>query len=120
MEDLFGRAMSRGTMTNLAQATAQALAAPFAEVAAYVQTPPVAHLDETGWREGHARLAVGGRHRLGHGLCGAPVAGGTGGAGAVGGTVLWHPGDGPLARLYLVSHPMAAGLWSRCCGTLKP
>ena len=55
MEDLFGRAMSRGTMTNLAQATAQALAAPVAEAQPYVQTPPVAPLDETGWRAGHTR-----------------------------------------------------------------
>ena len=42
-------------MTNLAQATAQALAAPVAEAQPYAQTPPVAPLDETGWRAGHTR-----------------------------------------------------------------
>jgi transposase len=55
MEDLFGLSMSLGTMTNLEQATAQALAAPVAEAQTYVQRQPVAHLDETGWREGHTR-----------------------------------------------------------------
>ena len=47
--------MSFGTMTNLEQATAQALAAPVAEAQTSVQTQRVAHLDETGWREGHTR-----------------------------------------------------------------
>ena len=55
MEDLFGLPLSLGTMTNLEHATAQALAAPVAEAQAYVQTQPVAHLDETGWREGRTR-----------------------------------------------------------------
>jgi len=55
MEDLVGLSMSLGTMPNLEQATAQALAAPVAEAQTYVQTQPVAHVDETGWREGHTR-----------------------------------------------------------------
>src|SRR5262252_8149358 len=55
MEDLFGLPLSLGTMTNLEHATAQALAAPVAEAQAYVRTQSVAHLDETGWREGHTR-----------------------------------------------------------------
>ncbi len=61
-------------------------------------------------RRAHAGLVVGGCHHVGHGLCGPPVAWGQGGTGAVGGTVLWHPGDGPLERLYVVSDPVAAGL----------
>jgi transposase len=55
MEDLCGLPMSLGTMTNLEHATTQALAAPGAEAQTYVRTQPVAHLDETGWREGRTR-----------------------------------------------------------------
>src|SRR5215471_11550568 len=55
MEDLFGLPLSLGTMTNLEHATAQALAAPVAAAQAYVQTQSVAHMDETGWREGRTR-----------------------------------------------------------------
>ena len=53
--DLFGLPMSLGTMPHLAQVTAQALAAPVADAQAYGRTQPAAHLDETGWREGHTR-----------------------------------------------------------------
>lgn len=55
MEDLFRMPMSLGTMTNLEQATGQALAVPVADAQASVRTQPVAHLDETGGREGQAR-----------------------------------------------------------------
>lgn len=55
MADLFGLPMSLGTVTNLEQATAQALAAPVAEAQAAVREQSIAHLDETGWREGHTR-----------------------------------------------------------------
>jgi hypothetical protein len=44
-----------GTIANLEQAPAQALAVPVAEARAYVQTQPAADLDETGWREGRQR-----------------------------------------------------------------
>ena len=44
-----------GTITNLEQATVQALATPVTEAQAYVQAQPVAHLDETGWHEGVTR-----------------------------------------------------------------
>ena len=89
----------------------QAVAAPVAEAQTYVRTQPVAHLDETGWREGRTRawlwVAVTAWVtvfvvRLSRG---AKV-----GAGAVGRAVLWHPGDGSLERLHLVSHPVAASL----------
>ena len=55
MEDLFGLPLALGTIAHLEQATAQALAAPVAAAQTYVQAQPVAHLDETGWREGRAR-----------------------------------------------------------------
>jgi transposase len=55
MEDLFGVAMGLGTVANLEQATAQAVAEPVAEARAYVQTQPAAYLDETGWRERRQR-----------------------------------------------------------------
>lgn len=55
MADLFGLPMSLGTIPHLEQATAQAVAAPVADAQAYVRAQPVAHLDETGWREGRAR-----------------------------------------------------------------
>jgi transposase len=55
MEDLFGVAMGLGSIANLEQATAQAVAEPVAGARAYVQAQPSAHLDETGWREGRQR-----------------------------------------------------------------
>jgi transposase len=55
MADLCGIAMSLGTIAPLEQATVQAMAPPVAEAQAYVRTQPVAHLDETGWREGCPR-----------------------------------------------------------------
>ena len=47
--------MSLGTITNLEQATAQAVAGPVAEARTYVQGQSIAHLDKTGWHEGHTR-----------------------------------------------------------------
>lgn len=55
MEDLFGLPMSLGTIATLDEATAQTLTAPVAEARAYGQAPPVAYLDEPGWREGQPR-----------------------------------------------------------------
>jgi transposase len=55
MADLFGLPMSLGTIPQLEQATVQAVAAPVADAQAYVRAQAVAHLDETGWREGRAR-----------------------------------------------------------------
>jgi transposase len=55
MADLFGLPLSLGTIANLEQATVQALAAPVAEAQTYVRAQPIAHLDETGWREGCTR-----------------------------------------------------------------
>jgi transposase len=55
MADLFGLPISLGTITNLEQATTQALAAPVAEAQAAVREQSIAHLDETGWREGRTR-----------------------------------------------------------------
>jgi transposase len=55
MSDLFGIPLSLGTIANLEQTTVEAVAAPVAEAQAYVRTQSVAHLDETGWREGHTR-----------------------------------------------------------------
>src|SRR5262249_12083799 len=53
--DLFGMAMSLGTLSHREPATVQTMAPPVAEARAYVRTHPVAHLDETGWREGGTR-----------------------------------------------------------------
>jgi transposase len=55
LEDLFGVALSLGTLANLEQATVQAVAKPVAEARTYVQQQPAAYLDETGWREGPQR-----------------------------------------------------------------
>ena len=55
LQDLYGLTISLGTITHLEQATVQALAAPVAEAHTYVRAQPVAHLDETGWREGNTR-----------------------------------------------------------------
>ena len=55
MAALWGMAMRLGTISPLEQATMQAMATPVAEAHASVRTPPVAPLDETGWREGCTR-----------------------------------------------------------------
>lgn len=55
MADLFGLPLSLGTIANLEQATVAAVAAPVAAAQTYVRTQSIAHLDETGWREGHTR-----------------------------------------------------------------
>ena len=55
LEDLFGVAMSLGTINTLEAATAQAVVAPVEEAHAYVQEQASASLDETGWRQGNQR-----------------------------------------------------------------
>jgi transposase len=55
MADLFGIPLSLGTSTNLERATGQALAAPVAAAQTHVRAQALAHLDETGWREGRTR-----------------------------------------------------------------
>jgi transposase len=55
MADLFNLLLSLGTIPHLGQATVQAVATPVTEAQAYVRAQPVAHLDETGWREGGTR-----------------------------------------------------------------
>ena len=55
LEALFGGSMRLGTLANLAQATGQAVAAPVAAARSAVPQPPVASLEETGWREGPHR-----------------------------------------------------------------
>ena len=51
VEDFFGVPISLGSITNLEQATSEAIAAPVAEVAQAIQKQPVVHSDETGWYE---------------------------------------------------------------------
>jgi transposase len=55
VEDRFRLSLSVGTIANLAQATAAALAQPVEEARADIQAQPTAYLDDTGWREGRAR-----------------------------------------------------------------
>jgi transposase len=55
LDDLFGVELGLGTITNLEQATTQAVAELVAEARAYVQRQPAAYADETGWREGQQR-----------------------------------------------------------------
>jgi transposase len=55
LHDLGGITLSLGTSSHLEHATVQALAAPVAEAQTYVRAQSIAHLDETGWREGRAR-----------------------------------------------------------------
>jgi len=51
MSDVFNVEMSLGSVCNLENATSKALEAPVEEAKEYVQSQPVAFLDETGWRE---------------------------------------------------------------------
>lgn len=51
LQDLFGITLSLGTLTALEAATAEALTAPYQELAAAVPQAPVLGVDETSWRE---------------------------------------------------------------------
>ena len=55
MDDLFRVPMSVGTVSQSEQTTTEVLAAPVEEARAYVPKQPVAHLDETSWREAGKR-----------------------------------------------------------------
>src|SRR5918999_6070282 len=55
MEDVFRVPMSVGTISQSEKATTEVLAEPVEEVRAYVPEQPVAHLDETSWREAGKR-----------------------------------------------------------------
>lgn len=51
VEDAFGVPIALGSVSNLEQATSDALAAPVEEVARAVRDEPIVHMDETGWFE---------------------------------------------------------------------
>ncbi len=53
--DVLGAPLAVGSVDGLCQATAQALAAPMAGLAAAVREAPAAHADETSWREAGQR-----------------------------------------------------------------
>ncbi len=55
MAEVFGVPLSVGTVSQLEQATAAAIAAPVEEARAYVHEQAVAHLAETSWRQGDKR-----------------------------------------------------------------
>lgn len=55
LADLFGLSLSVGTISNLEVATTEALERSMEEARAYVQDQSSAHLDETGWRQGHQK-----------------------------------------------------------------
>jgi transposase len=52
MDDVFGIPVSVGTISQLEQATTEAVAAPVEEARTCVHAQRVAHLDETRWRQG--------------------------------------------------------------------
>jgi transposase len=51
VEDFFDVPISLGSISNLEQATSEAVAAPVEEVARVIREQPVVHADETGWYE---------------------------------------------------------------------
>lgn len=53
--DFFGVSISLGSISNLEQATSEALASPFEAARQRVYQSRIIHADETGWREGHKR-----------------------------------------------------------------
>jgi len=55
MADFFGADMSLGAVSTLEQRTSQAVREPVEQAREYLQTQPVVHADETGWREGNQR-----------------------------------------------------------------
>jgi len=55
MEEVCGVPISVGTISQLEQATTEALAVPVEEAHTYVHAQEVVHLDETSWRQGDNR-----------------------------------------------------------------
>lgn len=55
MADLFGTALSLGTVSACEQTVSAAVAGPVAEAHAYVQQQELVHADETGWRQRRQR-----------------------------------------------------------------
>ena len=55
LQDLCGVDLALGSVTACEQAASRALATPVAAAQAFAQQQPVAHVDETGWREGRRR-----------------------------------------------------------------
>jgi len=55
LRDLVGVDLALGSVPACESAASRALAAPVAAAQAFVQQQPVAHVDETGWREGRRR-----------------------------------------------------------------
>lgn len=53
--ELFGVDLALGSVTACEAAVRHVLATPVAVAQAFVQQQPAAHVDETGWREGHQR-----------------------------------------------------------------
>ena len=51
VEDFWGIPIALGTISNLEQATSEAIAQPVQEVAQALSKEPVVHMDETGWYE---------------------------------------------------------------------
>jgi len=55
MADFFQAHVSLGSVPALERRTSEAISEPVEEARQYVQQQPVAHLDETGWREANQR-----------------------------------------------------------------
>jgi transposase len=55
LADCFGVELALGSISALERATSEALQEPVAEARGFVQQQPVAHVDETGWREANHR-----------------------------------------------------------------
>jgi transposase len=53
--DCFGVELALGSISALENATSEALQEPVAEARRFIQQQPVAHVDETGWREANRR-----------------------------------------------------------------
>jgi transposase len=51
VEDFFGIPIALGSISNLEQATSEAIAAPVEQIAQAITKEPVVHADETGWYE---------------------------------------------------------------------
>lgn len=51
VEDAFGVTIALGSVSNLEQATSEAIAAPVEEIARVLPTESIVHMDETGWFE---------------------------------------------------------------------
>jgi transposase len=108
-EDMFGTAISLGSVCSIEQDVAAALAAPVEEAREAVRQQTIIHADETGWREDKKKawlwvaatsVAIVFKVARSRGAI----------EGSPRGDIRWHPRIGPLERVQLARRRTAPAL----------